>query len=230
MLNEDGAPPRLPPIPPPVIPPPQRPTGNAPTGGDWDDDRDYFDNIQLLGRDMSYDADDWALVSDQMRIVSSSNVYGYYYQLESRSSGILYVQYLDYTPRSLGGTGQRGGPGPTYAYYSVPLRKFREFEQMAASTAGGAVWEYCRVRRSMYEHQHTYRLIQTSGEYVPRKVTAMGFKRRNVAAIGIGRRNRRYRDAGGARLQLDEYTHTQADGSRGWPRRGTPNRSGPNRG
>lgn len=227
MLNEEGAPPRRPPIPPPVQePPPQRPTGNAPTGDDWDDDRDRFDNITILGRDKSYDANDWAEVGQRLRMVTSSNVYGYYYQPESRTSGILYVQFLDYTPRSLGGTGERGGPGPVYAYYSVPHRKFQEFEQMAASSAGGAVWEYCRVRGSVFEHQHTYRLIQTSGEYIPRKVTAMGFNRRNTAAIGIGRRNRRYRDGGGARLQLEEYTHIQRDGTRGWPRRGTPNRGG----
>ena len=168
-----------------------------------------------------------------MRLVNSSNVYGYYYQPETPTMGILYVQYLDYTPKGdMGGTGVKGGPGPTYAYYSIPAAKFRQFEAMAESSAGGAVWDYCRVRGSKFEHQHQYQLVQVSGEYVPRKTTAMGFKRRNVANIGIGKRNAAYNRGGAARKQLEPYEHTQLDGTKGWERvnRGTPNRGRPNRG
>lgn len=222
MLSSPGAPPANPP-PPPI-------TGNAPTGDDWDDDEDRFDNITILGRDKSYDADDWAEVSQKMRLVSSSNVYGYLFQLESRTSGILYVQYLDYTPSSqaMGGTGERGGPGPVYAYYDIPLAKYKSFEAMAESSAGGAVWDYCRVRGSKFEHQHNYRLIQTSGDYVPRKTTAAGFKPRNTAAIGIGKRNKRLRDGGHARKQLQAQTfHWKRILPNGAPNRGTPDRGRP---
>lgn len=240
MESSPGAPPRSGPPGPwmetqqgaPPLPPPPPITGNAPTDDDYGDEQEEFDDITILGRSKAYDHDDWAEVAQRMRLVNSSNVYGYYYQPESPTSGILYVQYLDYTPKSLGGSGDRGGPGPTYAYFGIPAVKYRQFEAMAESSAGGAVWDYCRVRGSKFEHQHQYQLIQVSGEYVPRKTTAMGFKRRNVANIGIGRRNQALNRGGAARRQLGEYTHVQQDGTQGWPRvnRGTPNRGGPNRG
>lgn len=230
-------PPRIPPVtnwrrPPDDDEPPDGPTGNAPLGGDDDGDQQrQFDDITIFGRDKSFDTDDWQEVHARLRLVDSSNVYGYYFQPESRTMGILYVQFLDYTPKAAGGSGERGGPGPTYAYYDVPIAKYRQFEAMADDSAGGAVWDYCRVRGSKFEHQHTYRLIQTAGEYVPRKATAGGYKRRNTAQIGIGQRQRKQNQGGGARVQLPQQSIAfRRVLPNGQPYRGLPNRGEPNRG
>lgn len=203
--------------------PPRPPTGNAPTG---DDDEEYTP-IQLLGRDEGYDERGWAEFVATMRQVESSNVYAYGFQREDASKGILYVTFLNWSPKIFGGDGSRSGPGPTYAYYDFPLSKYRAFESEAASSAGLAVWDFCRVRHSMFEHQHTYRLVQSGGDYVPRKVTAKGFKARQVANIGIGHRG------GHARQQLQPQNiafrsvlppRNTAAPNRAGPNRGTPNR------
>jgi hypothetical protein len=95
-----------------------------------------YDDIQLLGRDRSYD-DTMQCVMDRMRIVQSSNVYGYYYEFETtpERGGILYVTFL-------AGEGDcRSGRGATYAYYDVPLERYRRFQNASAISAGNAVWE-----------------------------------------------------------------------------------------
>ncbi len=152
-----------------------------------DDEEDEFELSQL---DASYDDQDWsALRSSEVRVVRSSNVYSYAFELENRESGTLFVTFLDWSPGMK--SEDRSGPGATYAYYDFPLSKFNQFSEMAATTAGGAVWEYCRVHHTMHEHQHAYRLIQVAGDYVPRKVTARGFKSRTFIAPGIGPQTRK---------------------------------------
>lgn len=210
---------------PPIQRPPRPPTGNAPSG---DDD---YDDIEIFGRDITSEPDGPEQIQYNLRLVSSSNVYGYWFMPETASMGILYVTFLEYVPVSAGGTGDRGnGPGATYGYYDFPLAKYRQFEAMAASSAGGAVWDYCRVRHSASEHQHTYRLVSTAGEYVPRKATADGFKTRAVANPGMGPRGFR-------RSQLDPQREMQRNRqlpqrrfANGQPNRGRPNRGEPNRG
>lgn len=145
---------------------------------------DPYDDIQLLGRDRAYD-DSLVHVMDRMRIVQSSNVYGYYYEVETtpQRGGILYVTFS-------GGEGEdRSGPGATYAYYDVPLEKYRRFQNASALSAGNAVWDYLRIRGTIWNHQHRYRLIQVSGDYIPRKATRLGFKPRHLPALGVGRRS-----------------------------------------
>lgn len=204
--------------------PPRRPI----TGSDEPDDE--YDDIELLGRDYSYAPEEYEkLINSQMRLVNSSNVYGYAYQAETERMGILYVQFLNWTPKDLGGDGSREGPGPLYAYYNFPAMKFKQFEAMAESSAGSAVWDYCRVRHSKFEHQHTYRLISTVGEYVPRRVTSKGFKSRSVAPIGIGPRKQAKRsqllpESIDFRRQLPTRNYAAT------PNRGAPNRGAPNRG
>lgn len=193
--------------------------------GDTEEEEEDLDEetlIQTLGRGMGYDAeDDAALISREIK-VESSNVYSFVYERESQRSGILYVTFLAWTP----GSRQRSGPGPTYAYYDVPLRKYHEFEQAATThSAGGAVWDYLRVRGSVHQHQHQYRIVagvlmQDGGQYVPRKATAWGFRRRSIAAHGVGRRS-------SVRSQLPERRYTDRVVR---PNRGTPNRGEPNRG
>lgn len=177
---------------------------------------EVFDEIKLLGRDASYDHGDFAAVMDGMRRVSSSNVYGYYFEREQRNMGILYVTFLETLEN-----GKRGsGPGPTYAYYNVPVRKAIEFQKATASSAGEAVWDYLRVRGSVFAHQHMYRLIHVSGEYVPRKATALGYKARAVPNLGIGRR-------GFQRNTLQPIHFSRHDPRRGDPVRGEPDRGRP---
>lgn len=217
--------------------PPRPITGNAPTGDD-----ELYDDVQLLGRDASYAPEEWQALQAKMRLVDSSNVYAYAYMPETNRSGTLYVQFLDWTPAKLGGSGERSGPGPTYAYYDVPLARYKDFEGMAASTAGGAVWEYLRVRGSMFEHQYNYRLVQVSGDYVPRKASAGGYKARNTAGMGVGVRRQK---GEAARLQLPPeaiafrrvieprkrtFDRGKLEDGRRPPNRGEPNRGRPNRG
>lgn len=195
----------------PTPPPPPRP----PVGQGGAEEQ--YDEIELLGRDASYDEDDFYAVMENMRRTpGSSNVYGYFFERESRRFGILYVTFL----QSYRGE-QRSGAGPTYAYYDVPVRKANQFAQMAASSAGGAVWDYLRVRGTVWGHQHQYRLIHVSGEYVPRKATRKGFKTRNVPALGTGRRSFR-------RSTLPPTTFPSGGGpDRGFPNRGEPDRGRP---
>jgi hypothetical protein len=194
------------------------------SSGEVEDEQDTDEEItiQTLGRGMGYDAeDDAALISREIK-VQSSNVYSFVFERETQRSGILYVTFLAWTP----GSTTRSGPGPTYAYYDVPLRKYHEFERAATSnSAGGAVWDYLRARGSVYQHQHQYRIVagvlmQDGGQYVPRKATAWGFRRRSLAAHGIGRRS-------AVRSQLPERRHSDRVMT---PNRGTPNRGEPNRG
>lgn len=190
------------------------------------DDDEPDDEIEYLGRGEQYDEETWPQFLANMRQVSSSNVYAYGFVAETRSMGILYVTFLNWTPKDFGGDGSRSGPGATYAYYNFPVMKFRAFQSMAESSAGSAVWDYCRVRHSVFEHQHTYQLVSTSGDYVPRKATAKGFKRRQVAAAGMGRRQAH------SRQQLPEQAMAfrKVLPNRGSPNRGSPNRGQPNRG
>ncbi|MFG0261019.1 MAG: hypothetical protein ACF788_01315 [Novipirellula sp. JB048] len=201
-----AAPPRYPP-PPPTVPP-----------GPFDDGEE-FDDIQLLGRDAGYHADDFAAVMDSMRrTLGSSNVWGYFFERESRRTGIMYVTFL----RDVNGK-KTDQPGPTYAYYDVSVTKANEFQRMAATSAGSAVWDYFRIRGTVYGHQHQYRLVHASGEYVPRKATPQGWKARAVPNLGVGRRGFR-------RNTLSPRTFGNGGPNRGGPDRGGPNRGTPNRG
>src|SRR6056297_372497 len=171
--------------------------------------------IQILGRDVGYDEADFEAVMEAMRRTpGSSNVYGYFFEREARRTGILYVTFL---AQRRGQTGS--GPGPTYAYYDVPVKKAVEFQRATQESAGGAVWDYLRIRGTIAGHQHQYRLVHVSGEYVPRKVTPLGYKNRAVPALGVGRRSFR-------RNTLPE----QKFFSRGGPNRGGPDRGEPDRG
>lgn len=193
-------------------------------GGDQEEEEDTDEEttIQTLGRGMGYDAEDDTETIQREIKVESSNVYSFVFERESHRSGILYVTFLAWTP----GSQHRSGPGPTYAYYDVPLRKYHEFEKAATTnSAGGAVWDYLRVRGSVFQHQQQYRIVsgvlmQDGGQYVPRKATAWGYRRRSLAAHGVGRRS-------AVRSQLPERRHADRVVT---PNRGEPNRGEPNRG
>jgi hypothetical protein len=202
-----GAPPVQPPASPPRKPPPPRP----PVGLSGDDDGDE-DEIELLGRDAGYHLPKFASVMAGMRLTpGSSNVYGYYFDFESKQTGVLYVTFL-----AVGVGDKRSGPGQTYAYYNVSGRRYHEFARASDSSAGAAVWDYLRIRGTIAGHQYNYRLVQSHGDYVPRKATPRGFRTRNVTQIGVTGR-REYR-----RSTLPERLF--ATPNRGTPDRGTPDR------
>lgn len=91
-------------------------------------------------------------------------------------------------------TGERGGRGPMYAYYDVPVRVFERMR--SASSKGKFVWDELRVRGTVYGHKYRYSLVQgqvntqkgVQGVYIPRKATSQGFRSRSVADLGTGRR------------------------------------------
>lgn len=218
--GESGSGPAAPPVQPRsgkggggFIPPrPPRPPVGTPDPDEGDDEA--FDDIEILGRDASYDHADWKVVMDQMRLTpGSTNVYGYYFEFESCTTGILYVTFLaDYRGE------KREGPGATYAYYTVPARKYHQFQEAAASSAGNAVWDFLRIRGTIWGHQHQYRLVQVHGDYIPRKATKKGYRTRHLLAIGeTGRRSYR-------RSTLPERLFPAGGVDRGRPDRGEPDR------
>jgi hypothetical protein len=210
---------RLPePTPAPAMPPPAGPPRipAAAPGDEWPEEHD----IQLLGRGAAQHAPDWeALQRKEIKTPGSSNVYSFIYEPETDSVGILYVTFRLWHPGMKGPRPNQ--PGPTYAYYDVPLRKYKTFERRAKESAGKAVWDYLRVRGSKWDHRHPYRLVQGAqvplgGVYVPRKATKLGFRRRSLPAIGVGRRS--------------FIRSTLPEDIRALPNRATPNRARPNRG
>lgn len=225
-----GAPPY---VPPPGTQPPLRPdyspAQNLPPGGPVDLGEDEYDDIQLLGRDAGYDEADFVAVMENMRTTpGSSNVWGYFFERESRRSGILYVTFLQ---QDVNGN-KSNEPGPTYAYYDVPVTVANQFQKATATSAGGAVWDYLRVRGTIAAHQYNYRLVHVSGAYVPRKVTPHGWKARAVPALGVGRREYRRNTLAPVRWssRTDSRRAFFGDPDRGEPDRGEPDRGEPDRG
>jgi hypothetical protein len=174
--------------PPRVIATPIRPGPTPQELADIKEVQDVYDEIQLTGRDQGYDAGGIDAVMAKMRQVSSSNVWGYYFEVEGgysqsvgkyrgAKSGLLYVTFLAEAPPG----GQRPSTaGPTYVYLDVPFTKYQQFEKATEASAGRAVWDYLRVRGTSWKHQHRYRLAQVQGEYIPRKASRLGFVDRNL--------------------------------------------------
>jgi hypothetical protein len=199
----------------------------GPTTGEGGDEWPEEHGITLLGRgSASYDTEAMeAILEREIRTPQSSNVYSFVFEEETDPSGKFYqrsgILYVTFRPWFPGMKERPDGPGPMYAYYDVPLRRYKAFKAQAQfGSAGSAVWEYLRVRGSKWDHRFPYRLvggvkIPAGGVYVPRKATRLGLKTRTLAAPGVGRR-------GFVRSQLPE---------RAWmPNRGEPNRGRPNRG
>lgn len=211
----------------PDLQPPGAPPKKPPTTDDgWPEEH----SIPTLGRgSIGYDEEGTrALVAREILTPGSSNVYSFVYEEETdprggfnQRAGILYVTFKAWHP---GQKGRPNSPGPTYAYYDVPLRKYRAFESMvepSGQRAGVAVWDYLRVRGSKHDHRFPYRLVAGSvipagGVYVPRKATRGGFKKRALPGMGTGRRSFRL-------STLPETSTLVNRGNRGGPNRGRPN-------
>ncbi len=245
IVSRPGMPP-APPAPQPTQQPvPQTQLGPTPQESrDIEEVQQVYSEIQLLGRDRGL-SDEMQAVMDGMRRVASSNVYGYFFELERGSSGLLYVTFLGVNPNH----SRSSSPGATYVYFDVPTAKFNEFQQASEASAGKAVWDYLRVRGTVWQHQHRYRLVQSSGNYIPRKATKLGFKTRQVAPTGqpkipnstwsaISRLERS--PSSDIRVYAGKIKQALL-GERGFrrstlaprsflPNRGTPNRGRPNRG
>lgn len=195
---------------------------------DFEDGEEY-DRIELLGRGAKTEPDEWIRITQERRLVQSSNVFAYLYIPETERMGILYVTFLHWEPGMK--PEERSGPGSTYAYYDFPLTKYGQFERMADESAGKAVWDYCRLRGSSWGHQHRYEMVQAEGDYVPRKATRAGFVARALLDP---------RQSLSDRKKLPAYRPNTLPGqgrflypgvkNTGQPNRGTPNRGAPNRG
>lgn len=189
--------------------PPVQPPAGSPAAGEAEDD------IEVFGRsDIGAWTDEQVRASMKGEIMTpgSSNVYSFFWVPDSpmgrsaagSTNGTLFVTFKMWHP---GMSKKRGGPGgkgdtagPTYAYSNVPLRKYQTFEEAAEGSAGGAIWDYLRVRGTKYGHQHPYRLsagvtVPGGGEYVPRKAVAAGLWKRTLVNPRTGQR---------IRSQLDE--------------------------
>lgn len=191
-----------------------------------------YDEVEVLGRSFDYDEDEFQLAMANSVKVESSNVYSYFWQPESKYSGILYVTFL---APSASKNSPRTGAGPTYAYYGVTTQKYRRFRTQALESPGSAVWDHLRVRGTIFGHQVQYRLVAVTGEYVPRKATRKGFRTRYLKPLGnpsqvnarlpanATNRERELYRRGFRRSTLPAQDYGQTD-------RGTPDRGAPDRG
>lgn len=195
-------------------------------------------------------------VSDEHTITDDGGISINLYGGRSSEMGTLIVTFKDWAP----GTSQKerpNYPGSTYAYAGVSRQKYEAF---AGEGGGGvAVWDYLRIRGTQSGHQHAYRLISVTGEYVPRMATPYGFRRRRHKVLKIteaayGGEDVPYvKEMMESTLQPGPLTRfgitlppeeprgeTGTSWSRtayrtrrrqgGYPNRGTPNRGTPNRG
>lgn len=151
-------------------------------------------------------------------------------------NGTLIVTFKDWAP---GSDERPDKPGATYAYSNVPRVKWEQFvASTSPNTAGVAVWDYLRVRGTISGHQHTYRLLSVSGEYIPRKATARGFQTRYLPG-GVDEQVawRKSTLAAGPLTRFGQEVASEIPLSPSdWRRRlpsvnpGAPNRGTPNRG
>jgi hypothetical protein len=132
--------------------------------------------------------------AEVIRTPGSSNVHSFYFVKERRhntkTGGILYVTFLAWSPGMKAKARKGAGPGPTYAYYGMPIATYKKFKHRAMfKSAGKAVWDFLRMRgagnqaRSQYPYQLTR--VSALGEpdldaYVPRKITRKGLRTRNL--------------------------------------------------
>lgn len=203
--------------------PPRGPTTGG--GDEWPEEH----GITLLGRGSAmYDTEAMQAIQErEIKTPQSSNVYSFVFEEETDPSGKFYqrsgILYVTFRPWYPGMKERPNGPGPMYAYYDVPLRRYKAFKANAQyGSAGEAVWEYLRVRGSKWDHRFPYRLVggvkvPAGGVYVPRRATQLGLRKRSLVAPGVGRR-------GFVRSQLPErpWAPNRAEPDRGEPNRGLP--------
>ena len=162
---------------------------------------------------------------------------------QNKEIGTLLVTFKDWKDKLKMESGQRlrvNSPGATYAYANVPKLKYDVFASATSpDSAGHAVWDYLRIRRTRAGHQHPYRLISVTGEYVPRIATPEGYMERDEEILVLS-------DTPGeepwfkAQLQstlrpqtfarreeFRGYSGRSWNRQRGYPNRGTPNRGRP---
>jgi hypothetical protein len=238
-----------------------QPTQPAPRGQAVQDDWPEQD-VRVLGRadvqQWPKEYRDFRTEQEMRRTPGSSNVYSFtWIEDEPRigfgqkakavrrpnpnDMGTLIVTFKDWTP---GVKDRPDTPGATYAYAMVPRAKWEMFvASTSPNTAGVAVWDYCRVRGTISGHQHTYRLLSVSGEYVPRKATAGGFQTRYLPG-GMDEQvawRKSTLEAGPLTRFGTEVSRETPLSPREWRRqmpqvnpgsanRGSPNRGAPNRG
>lgn len=124
-------------------------------------------------------------VSDEHTIEEDGGISVNLYGQRSSEMGTLIVTFKDWAP----GMKQKErpvSPGATYAYAGVSRFKYEAFlGSTSPDSAGYAVWDYLRIRGTQSGHQHAYRLISVTGEYVPRIATPYGFRRRQQKGLVV---------------------------------------------
>lgn len=188
-------------------------------------------------------------VSDEHTVLEDGGININPYGKSTSTTGTLIVTFKEWVP-GMKQKDRPNTPGPTYAYASVTRHKYEAFA--SSDSAGEAVWDYLRVRGTVSGHQHAYRLISVTGEYIPRMATPFGFQRRNEEMLVVTPEDQRIEDDDTpwfkATLQstlpsgpltrfgvpIGRESHGRKSGL-SWgristPNRGTPNRGTPNRG
>ena len=197
-------------------------------------------------------------VSDEHTIEEDGGIKINLYGQKTTEMGTLIVTFKVWSP----GMKQKerpNSPGATYAYAGVSRMKYEAFlGSTSPDSAGYAVWDYLRIRGTQSGHQHAYRLISVTGEYVPRMATPSGFRRRSqnmlvvdpnaaddqttwikarlqstlkagpLTRFGQAVGDEPARGVSGSEWSFQAYKRRGNRG--GYPNRGTPNRGTPNSG
>ena len=197
-------------------------------------------------------------VSDEHTIEEDGGIRINLYGQKTTEMGTLIVTFKVWSP----GMKQKerpNSPGATYAYAGVSRMKYEAFlGSTSPDSAGYAVWDYLRIRGTQSGHQHAYRLISVTGEYVPRMATPSGFRRRSqnmlvvdpnaaddqttwikarlqstlkagpLTRFGQAIGDEQPRGVSGSEWSFQAYKRRGSRG--GYPNRGAPNRGTPNSG
>ena len=124
-------------------------------------------------------------VSDEHTITDDGGISVNPFRSRSSDIGSLIVTFKEWEP-GMKQKDRPNSPGSTYAYASVPRSKYEMFlGATSPDSAGYAVWDYLRIRGTQSGHQHAYRLVSVTGEYVPRMATPTGFGKRRHRMLSV---------------------------------------------
>ena len=172
-------------------------------------------------------------LTEEIETPESSNVFSIQYDA---FFGILYVTFKaggeaigtkkavnsckpGSKPYSIGIRAHRRGPTYAYGGKNTPIPEQVWDSFVRATSKGQFVWNELRICGTIHGHQYPYRLVQGDAyndNYVPRKATAKGFRRRALVSTGRGARPAAF--------------STLPERLFGTPDRGQPNTGAPNTG
>ena len=116
-------------------------------------------DLDLAGSRRRFPVNHPIVTKEMIRTPESSNVYAYSYDLDNWTMHVRFQSPIE----------NSSGPGPLYAYHTVPPKIFLSMYQ--APSKGTFIWDEIRIRGTVSGHHFDYRLEAVRDGYVPRKAT-----------------------------------------------------------